>query len=507
MRKFGRIFRTVVLVGMAANCSKSTQNAGSTPGFDASIVVTNTGGTTIDGGAFYSSTRLAVTWVAAAGTVDHYRLLATDGVTGAVVDASVSSATQTTLTGLKSDTTYSIVVVACATSDCSTSVASAGSAPTGRTARETWVAYATADRHDAGIRIVSDGNSKINAFAYGSVDAGAPATKAGRVQLYYGPSGSTNQSYAVAVANVAADAGDMATVTGLRSLAGDAGLIGVSTVPIFQIMTGHPVPLGGALGSKIRVFFEANTSDSKARIYYIDSKDGYIGEDFNAGPRGVCSTVDDYDGGGCAPTVALGVSGDPDGGIFANLRQLRIGVRTLDDWRWNGDPGTFMFVTVDTGGPCALTGFANQAYAVWDGAKWTVTSDCAKVLSDAQAPSLLHLGGAKFKLYYGVPSITTGKNTSSNIPWLGPKRVIYGDGARTGDAGVVEFEDWETVAQAREVDFIWPSGKALSATEEGYMDDFVHLTPTGSLDFQVMYIAWSDSSMPPVGLAASLVNP
>ena len=476
------------------------------PTWAAGLTLQQTGGITLDGGAIYSSTRLAASWTAAPGTIDHYEVLATDAVANTVVDASVNGATQATLTGLKADTTYAVSVRACENAGCTTSQTQSDSAPTKRTPRETWKVHANGNNHDAGIRIVSDGNSKIQALTYGSADAGAPAARAGRMQLYYGPlPPSPNLGLTVAVANYVSDAGDVASVASFTSLAGDAGLISIQSGQTFQVMTGHPVPLSVAMGAKIRLYFEANDTSGKSRIYYIDSKDGYLGHDFNSNAPTVCNTLADYDaGGGCQATVAIGVSTDPDGGPFANVRQFRIGYPTLNDWRWGGEVGTFMFLTVDSGS-CGSTAFANQAYAVWDGTRWNV-SGCPKLLFDAQAPSLMHVGGVKYKLYYGVPSITTGK-TGSTIPFLGPKRMIYGDGTRTGDATRVDFEDWETADAGRDIDFVWPSGQLLSAAEEGYMDDFVHVTPTGSLDFQVMYIAFSNGTDPPVAMAASLLNP
>jgi hypothetical protein len=38
-------------------------------------------------------------------------------------------------------------------------------------------------------------------------------------------------------------------------------------------------------------------------VLWIDSKDGYFGQDFNAGAASTCTTAADYSsGGGCVPT-------------------------------------------------------------------------------------------------------------------------------------------------------------------------------------------------------------
>ena len=116
------------------------------------------------------------------------------------------------------------------------------------------------------------------------------------------------------------------------------------------------------------------------------------------------------------------------------------------------------------------------------------------------------LGEARYKLYYGDPSITTGKLTSGN-PFLGPKKLIYADARGTGSQTNVDFEDWESTSSGRNVVFVWPNGEQLSAGAEGYIDDFHFLAPTGSLDLQVMYLAINDGTQIPIGVSAVLLNP
>ena len=78
---------------------------------------------------------------------------------------------------------------------------------------------------------------------------------------------------------------------------------------------------------------------------------------------------------------------------------------------------------------------------------------------------------------------------------------------RLGDAGVVDFEDWEAQTAARDVVFLWPNGDELDARAEGYIDDYHFLAPTGSLDLQVMYITITDGAVAPFSVTAMLKNP
>jgi hypothetical protein len=47
----------------------------------------------------------------------------------------------------------------------------------------------------------------------------------------------------------------------------------------------------------------------------------------------------------------------------------------------------------------------------------------------------------------------------------------------------------------------------LNDTAEGYIDDFQFLTPTGSVDLQVMYVSITDGTVVPFAAAALLLNP
>lgn len=463
---------------------------------------------TIGGTGRGSSTKLRVSWSAPAGAVDHYLLRVTDNVLGASTNQSVPAGELArTLSGLGSDTSYTVVLSACLDASCSAPLSSASGTATASTPPEVWQLQGTGHAHGTLTRVVSDGNVKIHAFRYGD---GAPAAQLGRVQLYYGSSNPAASGLAVATGDMVASAAAPSTVLSFTSLAGAAGLImPASPAPLVsQVNTGQALPLANG---QFKLYFEATGADSKTRILSVNSQDGLVGRDFNAGASGVCSTSADYNtGGGCNPKVLIGVEGDTlqANPKLRNVRQFKVGVPTATDWRWDGAAGTFMVFTTDMVTGCSTSNF-NHGYAVWDGADWHVQYDgaCPKLFTSVQAATPLHLGGARFKLYYGDPSITAGKNAGSMLPFLGPKKLMYADGARTGAAATVDFEDWDGTARARELLFVWPDETPLDATAEGYIDDFVAITPTAELGFQVLYIATTDGTMPPFTAAAILRNP
>ena len=285
----------------------------------------------------------------------------------------------------------------------------------------------------------------------------------------------------------------------------------VTATTIKNVLTGQGVPLARAVsGGKVRLFFEAGGADGKTRVFSIDSVDGYFGLDFNSGSSSVCSTAADYaSGGGCVPTVVIAVDGDSGGNTgISNARQFKVGWPTIDSPHWDMSAGTFMVFTTDQVTGCS-TFQMNHGYAVWNGSAWVVqyeSNGCPKLFTSAQAAFPLHSGGAKYRLYYGDPSISTGKGTS-NLPFLGPKKLIYADGSVSGTASIVDFEDWESQTLARDVVFLWPNGDQMNDSAEGYIDDYHFLTPTGSQDLQVMYVTITDGAIMPIAVAAILQNP
>lgn len=473
----------------------------------ANVGVANTGTHTIGAFQISSSSKLTVSWTAPTGyTVDHYEIVATESIMNTSTAASATATELSkTITGLKADTTYSLTVASCKDSSCSQSGSSA--VVTGKTDKEYWQLQGSGNSTSGLTKIVSDGNARISATRFGA-GAGAMADK---IQLYYGAAGVSG--LVNAVTSQAAEAGNTASYLAFTRVAGSTGIISpqTATTLVKQVATGQGVPLSAEMGSKVRLFFEANGNDNKTRIMYLDSQDGYKGQDFNTGSASYCSTSTDYQaGGGCAPVVSIGVEGDATNANskIINARQFKLGWPILNDWRWDGAAGTFMVFTTDQVSGCSTSGM-NHGYAVWDGTKWNVQyadNGCPKLFTSAQAAFPMHIGEAKYKLYYGDPSITTGKGSSS-LPFLGPKKLIYADGRSSGSATVVDFEDWEAQGAARDVVFLWPNGEQLNATAEGYIDDYHFLSPTGSPDLQVMYMAITDGTVIPFAAAAVLANP
>lgn len=451
-----------------------------------------------------SSTRLQLTWSAPSNFAPtSYEVVVTEVASGTSRTTSVTAASAT-LTELKSATAYRFEVRACHTT-CYTQ-------PTGTASSETPVEVWQLQGNGNGIaglaRPVADGNVRLHALRLGP---GAGADLEGRLRLYYGASGPTSRGLAVATTDVAATATTPASYLSYTSRAGAAGLLDPPTAAtlVRTVSTGQGVAM--AQGARIRLFFEGLGADGRTRILQLDSQDGYAGLDFNSGASATCATAADYSaGGGCAPSVAIGVEGDAGGwSKVANARQFKVGVPTATDWRWDGAAGTFMVFTVDAIAGCT-SATHNQAYAVWNGTSWQVqyeASGCPRMMTSVQAAHPLHLGGARYKLYYGDPSISNGRVSGSQLPFLGPKKLLYADGATSGAAATVDFEDWEPTARGRELTFLWPDGSALDARSEGYIDDFTVLTPTGAAGLQVMYIAITDGIVPPFAASAVLLNP
>ena len=409
---------------------------------------------------------------------------------------------------LRSDSSYTVTVDACANADCEPPLATRSIRF--MTPEENWQFEGTGHALTTLATVAANGQAKIWALTMGD-EAGTGL--AGRIQLYYGqnPSGAiTGQSLGVATAQKAIVHDDTRSWYPLDPLYDRAGLVTppTRTALLGQIGTGQPVPLrsGGT-----RMYFESNGNDGHTRILSIDSADGWVGQDFNQGASTLCSTTSDYTaGGGCPNTVQLGISTDTLHPVpkVSNVRQFKIGYPTLDDWRWDESAGTFMFFTVDKGGTCGYPGFANQAYAVWDGTQWepVLRSDgCPDVIAYAQAPAPIHIGAISYKLYHGDPSQTTGVVSGSMLPFLGPKLLRYADGAQGGDPERVDLADWETTPH--DLSFLWPDGTPFSASAEGYIDDFVFLMPTGNPEFQLAYVVITDGSAMPRPAVAKLLNP
>lgn len=496
-----------------AGCSGSSVSLSSTPGgpfvleWSANVTISTVAAASSAAQAL-SSTRLALSWSAPANLVPtRYDVIVAEATSSSTRTVSTTSTTAQ-VEGLKSATSYRFEVRPCDATQCYAQPAATAIA---ETPAEVWQLQGSGRTFAGLARVVADGNVKLHAMRIGE---GASAGLAGQLRLYYGASGAANRGLAVAVTSGAASPSNPQTYLAFASRAGSSGLTDPppGAALVRSVATGQGVALASSMGSRVRLFFEALGADNRTRILWVDSQDGYGGLDFNSGAAATCSTPADYSaGGGCAPAVAVGVEGDATAGWakIANARQFKIGVPTATDWRWDGAAGTFMVFTVDAIPGCT-TASHNQAYAVWSGAVWQVQYDasgCPKMLASAQAAHPLHLGGARYKLYYGDPSDATGRLPGSMLPFLGPKKVLYADGATSGDAARVDFEDWEPVGRARPITFLWPDGSPLDATAEGYIDDFSVIAPTGSLALQVLYVAITDGTTIPFTAVAVLLNP
>ena len=471
----------------------------------ASVSVVNSGSQTVGSHRFSSSSKLKVAWEPPAYAVDHYEVVAAEGIQNTSVTTE-TDATTVELRGLKAATSYTITVKSCADPGCTRSGTSFP--VSAETFAEYWQLQGAGNTTAGLSRIVSDGNVRISATRFGP-EAG-PVT-GDRIQLYYGPMGQPGQpqrqTLTTAITNAPVSASLPSSYLSFTSSRSTTGLITPSpAAPLVEtVATGQGVPLSAAMGGKVRLFFEAQGADRRTRIFTIDSVDGYVGQDFNAGSPTTCSTTADYSAsGGCTLTQALSLEGDR----IQNTRQNKVGFPVLTDWRWDGAPGTFMVFTTDMIPGCSNVNM-NHGYAVWDGTVWRVQyapNGCPKLFTSAQAMFPMHTGGTRYKAYYGNPSITVGR-LPGNLPFLGPKRVIYADGAVSGSPNRVDFEDWEPQSWARDVIFLWPNGDQLNDTAEGYIDDYHFLAPTGNMDLQVMYLAITNGTEVPFASAAVLLNP
>ena len=116
----------------------------------------------------------------------------------------------------------------------------------------------------------------------------------------------------------------------------------------------------------------------------------------------------------------------------------------------------------------------------------------------------VHLGGAQYKMYFS-------HNTAQGLSGAGfstkPVKIMYGDGARSSDPDVVDFEDWEGVSEARDILVLLPDGTEVSLEERSRFDDYVVLMPTNDPELQVLYTNMSEAGVHPFIGSVVLMNP
>jgi hypothetical protein len=507
-----QVIAAVALTALTSCAESPTRTSVDPPTAVQSLAVNAVPVTTVAGVSYASSTRLRVSWSRQPTLLSSVSQVQWTDVSTGTTEAAATRSTTLLLENLKSATEYRITVVNCRDDFCTSVGGATPVTVTATTPGEVWHMQGTGASMAGLRRIVSDGNVKLHVLRYGS---DAPPALAGRVQMYYGPFQANAKGLAVGVSSASASAGSLDSYLSFTSRAGVAGLISPPTpAPLVSgVATGQAVPLSAAMGGRIRLYFEAADAAGRTRILSLDSQDGYTGLDFNSGAATVCATAADYStGGGCFPSVVLGLDGDATlaNPRIQNARQFKIGYPTQTDWRWNGAPGTFMVFTTDIIPGCS-TSQRNHGYALWNGSTWVVQyespSGCPKLFRSVQAAHPLHIGGVKYKLYYGDPSDVTGRLPGSTLPFLGPKKLIYADGAFTGDLTSVEFEEWEPTSAGRTLTLLWPNGTPMDATARGYIDDFSVVAPTGDLSLQVFYLAITDGTLAPFTTAAVLINP
>lgn len=471
--------------------------------------------TTVGGTSYASSSKLSVSWSAPTGTsTDYYAVTLTDSVNGDKIEAS-STSTSVQVGGAKAGTAYVATVLACTgtapNGQCRSSSVSAASV-SASTADEVWQLQGTGNGYANATRVVSDGSTLPWAMRYG-VDASASLV--GKTRFYY----KAIKTGAAGV-GIATSAGTSASINNLSAYGVEAsGLWQTCASPDkpsqctsgdLTIMAIQALPL---TSDKVQLYFEAfDASDTSAttRIYSLDSQDGLIGLDFNRGSGSSCGGLGSRDyaaGGNCEPTLQInaGTGSAAASSGLSKARQLKVGYPTLTHWRWDGAVGSFMVITAaDACGKTSNGLFLAQLESSgWAIAK-TAAGCAAPLVEKGHGPVPVHLGGVRYKLYF--EDETNGHSGK-------PLRLMYANGALSGDASRIDFADWEAATQARQVTFLWPDGTPLSAEDESGLGDHMVLLPNDDLATQYMYLNlggfdnanWNKAS---AGLGmAVLVNP
>lgn len=418
-----------------------------------------------------SSARLQLEWKALEGATS-YDLHAVDVLTGQTVRTYAAADATTQVVGdLHSGTTYRLWVRACTNKGCTEFKESA--ATSASTEAEVWrlegSGAALADLFEP----VPDSRGWPSAYVYG---ADAPPILRDRVRLLTRTASGGQDGQGVigfATGRRPQDA---------RELQPEArfgiGPIRAEAAGIAGLGRAQAVPTDARLGGAVRLFASVAGIDGVARIVAWDSVDGAFGLDFN--PAASNQVVGADADSAAPPKRVLGAEPDEDGGgtAMAQLRSATVGWAALDAWAWDGRAGTPMVLGGEDTCNQALQGLY---LARWNTRRWDVLKErgCARLLvADAADPTLVHRGGASFKLYY----------TTAPGPDVPPGlRVLYAEGARSGDAAVLDAADFEHADLARAPRIEWPDGAAVDPTRTT-VGEVAVVHPTLQILQQVMYL-------------------
>lgn len=475
------------------------------------------------GKQYNSSGRLSVSWEIPERSFDHFQLILDDEISGVRDEIDLPAELGALeLSGLKSATDYSVSIALCLDENCYERI-EGDVVVSARTGEEYWMIEGEEEGYESAAQVVEDGSTLSYVLPYGDW---APPELQGMTKLFYNAKDGEGNNFEGGI-RVASSSGyelfeDVKALFLRECRQMTKGEPGKPPQPDtskcpedqLEMFAFQVVPL---LSKKVRLFFEASSPGDEehiTQIYALDSYDLYEAEDFDSSPESdVCGDGEARElipGGTCEPELLIG---SVERGVDSGLRQARqhkIGYPMRDSWLWDEAPGTFMVVT---GADACEQTRDGLFYAVLNGAHWNVESDnnCAKPLvRDAHGPVLVHMGQARYKLYFENYLI---QDREKNLWEEKPTRVLYGDGALHGQEDVVDFEDWEDESLAREVHFLWPNGTVLSSDEEAGLGDHMVFLPNADLKTQVMYMnlggfdnrEWSAGS---AGLGmAILVNP
>ena len=448
---------------------------------------------------YNSSTRLDLSWQAPAEAPAAYVIQLTEQVTGSQSSVTVDGAlTSTQIGNLKSETGYSFRITACLDGSCETNL-EAETEVQATTPTEVWQLYGEGNGWENTIDIVDEANTKPYVLPYGDW----AGDLSGDLRLYYDPAMAENKGLRPAtltgpVTQTLAGVSQFTSHPGFGLLR--TGFNQGQNVP--NVSTQQAVPLANGV---IRLFMEGDVQGHKAHVFYVDSKDGYLGLDFHAGEKTLCETEVDY-ADDCAITHVIGHNEDVnDLSDIRGVRQFKIIYPTLDSWVWDQAVNTPMVVTLHwVPGNCSEL-FFNGALAHYDGSNWVLElgdDGCARHWTGMQSPSPMHLGDNRYKIYYN-DNQTPAQNQGTPFDDK-PLRIIYGERNRDGDDSRLSFADWDSEQQARQVTVLWPDGGVLDNIEdERFFDDFHFLMPTNNPNFQVVYTNTGHGGI----TSAALINP